>query len=105
MVMGTRVSLRAAREGFGAAADDVETAGHIVAPVIGEGVAFEDCFEAAGDGREGVIEFVAEDADEALPGLEFFFAERTGEVSDDEELVGEAAFAERRAGDAASCDP
>jgi hypothetical protein len=36
---------------------------------------------------------MAEDADEALPGLQFFFAEGTGEVADDEQGVWEAAFA------------
>ena len=94
-------------ERFGATADDVEAAGHVLAPVFRERVAFENSFQAAGnrlDRGEGVGDLVAEDTDQTLPGLEFFFAEGAREVRDDEKLVGQTAFAELRAGDAPAAE-
>ena len=40
---------------------------------------------------------MAQDADDALPGEELFFAEGFGEVAQDDELMGDAAFAEESA--------
>lgn len=40
---------------------------------------------------------MAQDADDALPGEELFFAKGFGEVAEDDELMGDAAFAEESA--------
>ncbi len=50
-------------------------------------------------GRQRVVDLVAEDAHQPLPGLAFLFAQRAADVGEHEELVGEAALSEARAPD------
>src|SRR6185503_15199627 len=50
-----------------------------------------------GDRGEGVVELVADDADDLFPGADFLAVELGGEVAQDEELVGAAVEAKARA--------
>ena len=63
--------------------------------------------EAAGDRldrRERVVHLVADDANQPLPRLALFFAQRLAEVGEHEQLVRPAALAERAAPDLPAAD-
>ena len=94
------VGRREAAERIGTGGDDREAATHIVVPVVGQVVAPEHRFQAAGDRldrRERVVDLVTDDADQPLPGLTLFVAERTADVGQHQELMGQTALTERRA--------
>ena len=79
----------------------------IIAPVGRRRVAFDDRRQAAGDRldrRERVVHLVSDDANEALPRLAFFFAQRLAEVGEHEQLVRPPALAEEAAPDLPSAD-
>ncbi len=69
---------------------------HIVFPIGGAGRAAQERAEAPSDGfdgGEGIVEFVAEDAHETLPRVQFLLAQRAAEVRDHEQGVRAAVFA------------
>ena len=70
-------------EGVGTRGDHGEAAPHVVGPVVGQIRPRDDRLEASGnrlDGRERVVDLVADDADETLPRLALFVAQRTTDV-------------------------
>ena len=73
----------------------------------GRRLAFDDGRQAAGDRldrRERVVHLVADDADQALPRLPLFFAQRLAQVGQDQQLVRPAALAELAAPDLPAAD-
>ena len=91
----TRVGAHETRESVRTRGDDVEAAAHVLLPVGGAIFAAEDAAEIFGhgfDGRERVIQLVAEHANEALPGLALFVAKRAAQIGDHEQLVSEPRF-------------
>ena len=78
----------------------VQAAAHVVAPIVGQRVAGDDADQAAGDrldGRERVVQLVAEHADQALPGLQFLLAQGLGQVGDHHQFERQAVLADARA--------
>ena len=49
------------------------------------------------DRRKRIVQLVPQHAHQPLPGLQFFFAQRPREVGDHQQLMRQAAFAERAA--------
>ena len=92
---------------LGTRGDDVQAALHVVAPVGGRRLAVDDRREAAGDRldrRQRIVHLVADDADQPLPGLPFFFPQRLAEVGQHQQLVRAAALAELAAPDLPPAD-
>ena len=89
------VGLEKAVEGLGAVFDDAEAAFEVFeAGVVRFG---ESRAKASGDrldGREGVVDLVAHDANETAPGVALLFAEGGGDLRQDDKDVGDAAHAE-----------
>ena len=93
----SRVRGHEAGQRFGAVANDAERTLHIFAPVLRQGLAGHQAGQRAGHRayrRQGVVEFMAEDADQTLPGLAFFLAQRSREIADRQQLMRLAALAE-----------
>ena len=96
----TRVGGHEAREAVGAGGDHVEAAAHVLLPVVGAIFAAENScrdFRRRFDRRERIIQLVAEDANQALPGLALFVAQRAAQIGEHEQLVRQAAFAKTAA--------
>ena len=94
-----RVRGREAAERVGPGGDHREPAFHVVGPVVRHGVARQHRLEAPGnrlDWRERIVDLVADDAYQALPGLPLLVAQRTADVGEDQELVRPALLTERR---------
>src|SRR5581483_3664212 len=102
-----RVGVYEAREAVGARADDLEAAAHVVLPIWRPLRVAQQRAEAARDRfdrGEGVVQFVAEHADDALPRLQLLLAQRAAEVGDDDEVVRAAALAKFAAPHAPAAD-
>ena len=90
-------------ERLGPGGDHVETSRHIVFPIVRKRIRFNQHLEAASDrldGRQRIVQLMAQDADKALPRLQLFFPKGTGEIGDDEELMRNAALTEVAAANA-----
>ncbi len=88
-----------AAQRLGPGRDHAQAAPQIRLPVVGPRLALHQAAEAAGDRldrRQGVVQFVAEDADQALPRGAFLVAERLADVGEHDEVMGQAALAEGR---------
>ena len=78
-------------QGLRPGADHREAFLHVLAPVGGKRFASHHLAEAAGnraDGRQRIVQFVAQHAQETLPGLPFFVAQGVAEVGQHQQLVG-----------------
>ena len=74
-----------------------EPAVHVLAPVLGRRIAGEQRVEAAGDRldrRERVVQLVADDANQPLPGFALLLAQRLADVGEHEQIVRIAALPE-----------
>ena len=94
-------------ERFGSGPDDGEPTLDIVAPVGRRRLPFDDRREAAGDRldrRERVVHLVPDDANQPLPGLAFFLAQRLTEVREHQQLVRPPTLAEEAAPDFPAAD-
>ena len=91
------VGLHEPAESLGSGRNEGQSVPDVVLPVGGPGFTAAEAFEAGGDGfdrGEGVVEFVAQNADQALPGLAFLVAQGAAEVGNDDELMRAPALAE-----------
>src|SRR5262249_38502524 len=94
------IGLHETVERFDAAFNHTQALLHVLGHVFRKRGTHGERAEGAGDrfdGRKRVVKLVAENADEALPGLALFFAQGTAEVGDDKQLVRHAVFAKRGA--------
>ena len=92
-----RISADEAGETIRPRGDDVEAAPHVLAPVLRQAVPRQDALQAAGDGFDGrqrVVQLVAQHPHQALPGLQFLLAQGLGEVGDDHQFERQPALAD-----------
>ena len=76
-----RVRAHETREAVGARGDHVQAAAHVLLPIRRAVLAAKHAAEIFGDGfdgRERIIQLVAEHANQALPGLALFVAQARG---------------------------
>ena len=99
-----RVGGREPAQGVGARRDHGEAALHVVVQIVRPaavpGASRQHRFEAAGDRldrRQRIVDLVADDADQSLPGLALLVAQRAADVGEHEQLMRTALLPERRA--------
>ena len=86
-----------AAEAIGARHDDAQAAAHVVAPIVGQGIARHDAFQTAGDGFDGrqrVIQLVAQHAHQALPCLQFLLTQGLREIGNHQQFEGQPVLAD-----------
>ena len=101
----TRVRLHEPAERIGARRNRLQSAPRIILPIGRRRLAPQQRFQTSGnrfDRRERIVHFVAEDANESLPGAPLFFAKRAAEVGQDEQFVRQSALAKGAAANAPS---
>ena len=91
-----RIRLHELIQAFGAGLDDFQSAAHVRLPIIRALRTPEHGVETSGNGLdrcEGIIQLVADDADEALPRFQFLLAQRLAEIGDHDKFVRQSSFA------------